>query len=210
MPWDRMRRPVHRRHTAVCGADRQRVWARASVSGGVSAVGGELVERQCARQATGHGARNTDRLGQLTRADKTKGLRPWRCPLRQWCHEGILPVFRSAGIIRSLKVHSPTLPPQTASVVRVGVPRRDAKTLRELGRNYQYGAGRLSVGSVEIASGKCLLLPGDNIVPNNLTMPSAAPKTCNQFSVSPAEGSWRELSPIARLNETRPEKGMLP
>src|SRR5205814_2496504 len=26
-------------------------------------------------------------------------------PLRQWYHEGILPVFRSAGIIRSLKVH---------------------------------------------------------------------------------------------------------
>jgi hypothetical protein len=24
---------------------------------------------------------------------------------------------------------------------------------------------------VEIASGKCLLLPGDNIIPNNLTMP---------------------------------------
>ena len=24
---------------------------------------------------------------------------------------------------------------------------------------------------MEIASGKCLLLPGDNIIPNNLTMP---------------------------------------
>jgi hypothetical protein len=27
---------------------------------------------------------------------------------------------------------------------------------------------------VEIASGKCLLLPGDNIIPNNLTMPPRA------------------------------------
>src|SRR5215510_7170991 len=98
-----MLRPVHRRHTAVCGADQQRVWARASVSGGVGSVGGELV----ARQAKGHGARNTDRLGQPARADKTKGLRPWWYPLRQWCHEGILPVFRSAGIIRSLKGHDP-------------------------------------------------------------------------------------------------------
>ena len=102
-----MSRPIHRRHTAVCGADRQRVWARASVSGGVGSVGGELVERQCARQATGPGARHTDRPGQPARADKTKGLRPWWCPLRQWYHEGILPVFRSAGIIRSLKVHDP-------------------------------------------------------------------------------------------------------
>src|SRR5439155_20688362 len=100
-----MLRPGHRRHTAVCGADRQRVWARASVSVGVGSVGGELVERQCARQATGHEARNTDRPGQPARADKTKGLRPWWCPLRQWYHEGILPVFRSAGIIHSLKVH---------------------------------------------------------------------------------------------------------
>ena len=47
--------------------------------------------------------------------------------------------------------------------------REDAKPFRELGRNYRYGAGCLSVGSMEIASGKCLLLPGDNIIPNNLT-----------------------------------------
>src|SRR2546422_10503664 len=102
-----MLRPGHRRHTAVCGADRQRVWARASVSVGVGSVGGKLVERQCARQATGHGARHTDRPGQPARVDKTKGLGPWWCPLRQWYHERILPVFRSAGIIRSLKVHDP-------------------------------------------------------------------------------------------------------
>ena len=38
-----------------------------------------------------------------------------------------------------------------------------------MGRNNGYGAGRLSVGSVEIAPGKCLLSPGDNIIPNNLT-----------------------------------------
>jgi hypothetical protein len=40
-----------------------------------------------------------------------------------------------------------------------------------LGRNYRYGEGRLTVRSVEISSGKCLLLPGDKIIPNNLTMP---------------------------------------
>src|SRR5215469_1573384 len=102
-----MLRPGHRRHTAVYGADQQTVWARASVSGGRGSVGGELVARQCARQAKGHGARNTDRPGQPVRADKTQGVRPWWCPLRQWYHEGILPVFRSAGIIRSLKGHDP-------------------------------------------------------------------------------------------------------
>ena len=115
MPCARMLRPGHRRHTAVCGADRQRVWARASVSVGVGSVGGELVERQCARQAKGHEARNTDRPGQPARADKTKGVRPWWCPLRQWYHERILPVFRSAGIIRSLKGHHPGMTP-------VGIP----------------------------------------------------------------------------------------
>src|SRR5256885_4230475 len=47
--------------------------------------------------------------GIVARAEKTKGLRPWWCPLRQWYHERILPVFRSAGIIRSLKVHDPRL-----------------------------------------------------------------------------------------------------
>ena len=30
----------------------------------------------------------------------------------------------------------------------------------------------LSVGSADIASGKCRLLPGDHSIPNNLTMPS--------------------------------------
>src|SRR2546430_15854074 len=56
-------------------------------------------------------------------------------------------------------------------MVCVGVPRRDEKPLRELGRNTGDKAGGLSVGSVTIASGKCLLLPGDHIIPNNLTMP---------------------------------------
>ena len=31
--------------------------------------------------------------------------------------------------------------------------------------------GGLSIGSVAIASGKRLLLPGDTLIPNNLTMP---------------------------------------
>src|SRR5262249_53406174 len=53
----------------------------------------------------------------------------------------------------------------------IGVSRRDEESLRELGRNHGYGAGGLSVGSVDIAPGKRLLLPGDTIIPNNLTMP---------------------------------------
>ena len=40
-----------------------------------------------------------------------------------------------------------------------------------MGRNHGDKAGGLSVGSVAIASGKRLLLPGDTIIPNNLTMP---------------------------------------
>ena len=44
--------------------------------------------------------------------------------------------------------------------------------MRELGRHSRDGAGRLSVGSADLASGKCLVLPGDHIIPNNLTMPT--------------------------------------
>src|SRR5438309_11085930 len=57
------------------------------------------------------------------------------------------------------------------SVVCRRVPPRDEKPLRELGQHNGDKAGCLSVGSVAIASGKCLLLPGDTIIPNNLTMP---------------------------------------
>ena len=56
-------------------------------------------------------------------------------------------------------------------MVGIGVPRRDEKPLRELGRDNGVKAGSLSVGLAEMASGKCLLLPGDHIIPNNLTMP---------------------------------------
>ena len=65
----------------------------------------------------------------------------------------------------------PTLPIATASVVRVGVSGGDAEPLRELGGNHGKQTGGLSVGSVASASGKRLLLPGDHIIPNNLTMP---------------------------------------
>src|SRR5262249_44315088 len=67
--------------------------------------------------------------------------------------------------------YCPTFPPQAASAVRAGVPPRDAAAIRELGGNHGDKAGCLSVGSVPIASGKCFLLPGDNIIPNNLTIP---------------------------------------
>jgi hypothetical protein len=38
----------------------------------------------------------------------------------------------------------------------------------------------LSVGSVAIASGKCLLLPGDHLIPDNLTMPVLRKALANQ------------------------------
>src|SRR5262249_15653949 len=44
--------------------------------------------------------------------------------------------------------------------------------LRELGGNNGYGAGRLSIGSADMASEKCLPLPGDTIIPNNSTIPA--------------------------------------
>jgi len=44
-----------------------------------------------------------------------------------------------------------------------------------LGRNNGDKAGGLSIGLAEIASGKCLLLSGDHIIPNNLTMPEKLP-----------------------------------
>ena len=43
--------------------------------------------------------------------------------------------------------------------------------MRELGGNNGDKAGRLKGGSMAIMSGQYLLLPGDNIIPNNLTMP---------------------------------------
>src|SRR5207248_11269474 len=62
----------------------------------------------------------------------------------------------------------------TASVGCRCVPPRDAHPRRELGRHHGDTAGGLSVGSVAIAPGKRLLLPGDTLIPNNLTMPSLA------------------------------------
>jgi hypothetical protein len=63
-----------------------------------------------------------------------------------------------------------------ASAVRIGVPRRDANPLRKLGRDHGDGAGRLSVGSVAVTSGKYLLWPSDTIIPNNVTMPGLEPR----------------------------------
>ena len=63
-----------------------------------------------------------------------------------------------------------------ASAVRIGVLRSDANPLRTLGRDHGDGAGRLSVGSVAVASGKDLLWPSDTIIPNNVTMPGLEPR----------------------------------
>src|SRR5262252_3635678 len=69
--------------------------------------------------------------------------------------------FKSAGQCPALFVgvwpYCPTLPPQTASAVRVGVPRRDEKSLRELGRNYRDGAGRLKGGQDRGEAPTCLM-----------------------------------------------------
>ena len=62
-------------------------------------------------------------------------------------------------------------PQQLDNAVRAGVPERDGAAIRELGGNHGDKAGRLKGGSVAIASGKYLLLPGDDIISNNLTMP---------------------------------------
>jgi hypothetical protein len=69
----------------------------------------------------------------------------------------------------------PTLSPEAASAVRAEVPPSDAAAIGELGGHTRDKAGRLKSGSVAIASGKCLLLPGDHIIPTNLTMPSGLP-----------------------------------
>jgi hypothetical protein len=134
----------------------------------------------------------------------------------------------TAGTARSAVAqygHGPTAgappPPYQASAVRVGVPRRDEKPLRKLGRNNGYGAGRLSVGSVEIASGKCLLLPGDNIIPNNLTMPTpvsgtaapdygstaAQPTSCAGVGAPGVFGQKFTVSPSALVFADLPSPG---
>ena len=63
-----------------------------------------------------------------------------------------------------------------ASAVRIGVPRSDAHPLRTLGRDHGDGAGRLSVGSVAVASGTSLLWPRDTILPHHVTMPGLEPR----------------------------------
>ena len=63
---------------------------------------------------------------------------------------------------------------QQLDKTRAGVPPRDAAAIRELGGNHGDEAGRLKGESVAIVSRKYLLLPGDTIIPNNLTIPEAA------------------------------------
>src|SRR5262249_25944591 len=70
--------------------------------------------------------------------------------------------------------HCPTLPPQTASVVGVGVSRRDEKPLRALGPNHGHRASDVRAELVGCQAEKCLLLPGADISPNKLTMPPVA------------------------------------
>jgi chromatin remodeling complex protein RSC6 len=48
---------------------------------------------------------------------------------------------------------------------------------------------------VEISSGKCLLLPGDKIIPNNLTMPPVTP--------SPELGAIVGMEPLSRAELTK-------
>jgi hypothetical protein len=84
--------------------------------------------------------------------------------------------------------HCPTLSPSTASAVRAGVSHRDAAALRELSGNHGDTAGRLKGGSVAITSGKYLLLPGDHIIPNNLTMPEPW-ETWRQTTVMPTHAA---------------------
>jgi hypothetical protein len=45
---------------------------------------------------------------------------------------------------------------------------------------------------VEISSGKCLLLPGDKIIPNNLTMPLPQPLPTNGTG---SAKQWRPRTP---------------
>jgi len=48
---------------------------------------------------------------------------------------------------------------------------------------------------MEIASGKCLLLPGDNIIPNNLTMPPAESDNADGLGEVP---KWYPQAPGTR------------
>src|SRR5262245_24869045 len=65
-------------------------------------------------------------------------------------------------------------PPQTASVVGVGVSKRDEKPLHALGPNHGHRASGVRAELVGCQAEKCLLLPGDDISPNKLTMPPVA------------------------------------
>jgi len=47
----------------------------------------------------------------------------------------------------------------------------------QLGGNNGNQAGCLKSGSVAITSGKCLLVPGDHIIPDNLTVPPTTSTT---------------------------------
>src|SRR5439155_8623371 len=64
-------------------------------------------------------------------------------------------------------------------------------------------AGGLKGGSVEITSGKHLLLPGDTIIPNNLTMPLQFLRLCLRFPTALAAENLFLRKQLALYQERR-------
>ncbi len=112
-------------------------------------------------------------------------------------------VMRSAFCPR-MGPHGPTLPPQTASVVGVGVSSRDEKSLRALGPHHGHRASSVRAELIGCQVEKCLLLPGDDISPNKLTMPPVAIECVRNIRREALASFW-EACHVAKHNVTKPD-----
>ena len=81
----------------------------------------------------------------------------------------------------------------TASIVGVDVSSRDEKPLRALGPNHGPRASSVRAELVGCQAEKCLLLPGDDISPNKLTMPPVAIERVRNIRREALASFWGSL-----------------
>jgi hypothetical protein len=90
------------------------------------------------------------------------------------------------------------------SVVGVGVSRRDEKPLRALDPNHGHRASGVRAELVGCQAEKCLLLPGDDISPEKLTMPPVAIECVRKIRREALASFW-EACHVAQQNVTKPD-----
>ena len=81
---------------------------------------------------------------------------------------------------------------------------RDEKPLRALGPNHGHRASGVRAELVGCQAEKCLLLPGDDISPNKLTMPPVAIECVRNIRREALASFW-EACHVAKQNVTKPD-----